>query len=83
MRFFELEGGGGGRCVKEKDNNGTNDVNTHATEAATIGKNFVVYVNEAEQPTMDITVTGNGNARVDLDAYCTPNDEQPAIQAYF
>nr|GEW16210.1 hypothetical protein [Tanacetum cinerariifolium] len=68
-----------GRGVKEKDNNGTNDVNTRAKEAATIGKNSVVYVNEVGQATMDTTVTRNGNTRVNFYAYYTPNNEKPAV----
>ncbi|GKE77901.1 hypothetical protein Tco_1544021, partial [Tanacetum coccineum] len=40
--------------------------------------NTVVYVNEARQATMNIVDSSNGYKMVNLDATCTPNDEQPA-----
>ncbi|GKD99189.1 hypothetical protein Tco_1383086 [Tanacetum coccineum] len=74
--------GGRGRGVKEKDKHGTIDVNTCVMEAATIGKNSAVYVNEvghaninAAESTMHATESGNGNERVNVDVTCNPNVE--------
>nr|GEY98661.1 hypothetical protein [Tanacetum cinerariifolium] len=58
-------------------------VNNHVTEvsgsneAATIGKNIVVYVNEAGQAAINVVDYGNGNERVNVDATSTPRVEQP------
>nr|GEY87459.1 zinc finger, CCHC-type [Tanacetum cinerariifolium] len=75
-----------GRCVKEKDKRGTPAVNTRFIEATTIGKNSVVYVNEAGKATMNVIEStlnvdefGNGNKRVNVDATYTPNVEQPHV----
>ncbi|GJS51153.1 retrovirus-related pol polyprotein from transposon TNT 1-94 [Tanacetum coccineum] len=68
-----------GRGFEEKEKQGMATINNRVMkvsgsyEASTVGKNTVVYVNEARQETMNADAFGNGNVRVNVDATSTPN----------